>query len=206
MGVKRLLNGCIGSKKEDEVLTVLYRCWRRANKNGRRKSICVRCSEFEDESAGQEYYSSFFVSLKDDVGRLNMGVFSSDWLWFDCVEPFCERLITLLDVRGDGKTCEDIHAFVMAMHSLEGNSPCHSYPRADGVNRVFVLWLVCERLIGEQKLYGKGDEITHASVKATLAAAADAELATAGFQAVDYRNPLDGYLAFSLYRELKKHN
>ena len=206
MGVKRLVNDRIGSKKEDEALTALYRCWRRANKNGRRESIRARCAELEDESAVQDYYSSFFVSLIDDVGRLNMGAFSSEWLWFDCTEVFCERMITLLDVCGDGKACEDIRAFVTAMYSLEGNSPCHSYPRADEVNRVSVLWLVCERLIGEQKLYGKGDEITHASAKATLAAAADTELATAGFQAVDYRNPLDGYLAFSLYRELKKHN
>ena len=188
------------AKKEDEVLTALYRCWRRMGGKMVGEKTDLRDPRFECAQERYDYYASFFMDLADDVNRLGGSAFSDSWLWFLDASAMGERLSRLLDASGDDEEKTRIRMFAEQMCSLDGHCPIRVRPRADEVSRTHILWLTCERMLAGWRLSGDTGVETFSSVKAALVRAADVELATAGFSSVDYRNPLDGYLAFSLYR------
>ena len=195
-GFKRL------AKKEDEVLAALYRTWRRADEKGFGEVTEQREPRFQSAQERYDYYASFFIDLVDDVRRIGGTDFSSDWLWFSDASAMCERLSQLFGASEDDGERIRRRSFAEQMCSLGGHCPVRSRLHADDVCRTHILWLTCERMHAERTLYGSSGAVTFSSVKADLAREADGELGSAGFAAVDYRNPLDGYLAFSLYRRL----
>ena len=190
-------------KKEREFLSKLFWQWKSEKGIKARKAVSCRDCDFEHKEKRSEYYVTFFLSLKDDVQRLGGDLYPSQWFWFDDPLILCDLLRDMLggDTYESEKTA--IKMFANAMCTLEGDlAPGRRYD-ADTVSRTTVLHLVCERMIAEYRLYGCDHAVTHAMVKADLAKTADVELANGGFQGVDYRNALDSYLAYSLYRTLK---
>ena len=186
---------------ENQLLILLFENW--LSKSGKKLREKITERSGNPPMSLQDYYSVIFIYFKDDIGRLGGSVKCPQNLWFADEKKIVERLSELFK-NCPGCSQKDIADFVQSMRLLEGlySDEEHQVPlyRLGEITRNNLLWLSYDYTISQEECFGHMHHESFPQVMDSFLGSD--ELKKAGFEAVNYQNCLDVYLAFSAYRQI----
>ena len=189
------------TEMENQLLILLFENW--ISKSGKKLHEKITERSGNPPMSLQDYYSVIFIYFKDDIGRLGGSVKCPQNLWFADEKKIVERLSELFK-NCPGCSQKDIADFVQSMRLLEGlySDEEHQVPlyRLGEITRNNLLWLSYDYTISQEECFGHMHHESFPQVMDSFLGSD--ELKKAGFEAVNYQNCLDVYLAFSAYRQI----